>query len=58
MCEDKEYDERQKVNGAENEVLVSYGKLICKKMTNSYGEWKGFEIPKELLINWKIDLTI
>jgi hypothetical protein len=51
LCEDKEYDERQKVNGAENEVLVSYGKLICKKMTNSYGEWKGFEIPKELLIN-------
>jgi hypothetical protein len=27
-------------------------------MTNSYGEWKGFEIPKELLINWKIDSTI
>jgi hypothetical protein len=31
--------------------LFTNGKLICKKMTNSYGEWKGFEIPKELLIN-------
>lgn len=48
-CEDKDFDQRQKDNGDQVEALQSYGKLLCQKLTNSYGEWKGFEIPEELI---------
>ena len=26
--------------------VPSYGEYMCKKMTNAFGEWKGFEIPE------------
>jgi hypothetical protein len=39
-CEDKEYDDRAYMD--EKNQMMPYGKLLCKKLVNSYGEWKGF----------------
>lgn len=36
-CEDRAYDEAHS-----EEVIENFGKILCKKMTNAYGEWKGF----------------
>ena len=41
LCEDFEYD-----NAHPEEEIINFGKILCRKITNSYGEWKGFKIPE------------
>lgn len=44
-CEDKAFDKDPK-NAESVNKIECYGQFMCKKMTNAFGEWKGFEIPE------------
>ena len=41
LCEEGPKDKPNQLN---------FGQVLCSKMTNAFGEWKGFEIPPEMLI--------
>ena len=43
LCEDPEYDKKMVIaNGGQKPKSLMYGQVLCRKMTNAYGEWKGF----------------
>ena len=33
------------------EEKMTFGQLLCNRMTNAFGEWAGFEIPEEMKLN-------
>lgn len=49
-CEDKEFDKQAKEDGKQIAQLLPHGKILLKKMTKAYGEWKGFKIPEGMEI--------